>query len=62
MPTAQAGSYRVSQVSARNRSGQLAQDVVGWLRSTSPMMPDHKLTLDETDALAAFIMSLRTRK
>jgi cytochrome c len=45
-----------------NRPGQSADDVVRWLRSAPPMMPDHKLTQNETDALAAFIMSLRRRR
>ena len=45
-----------------NRPRQSFQDVVRWLSSVPPMMPDHKLTNSEIDALAAFIMSLRKRK
>lgn len=33
--------------------------IVAWLRSKPSMMPDHKVTWDEADALAAFILSLR---
>ena len=44
-----------------NRPTQTFQDVVRWLSSVPPMMPDHKLTISEIDALAAFIMSLRKR-
>ena len=43
-----------------NRPGQTEQDVVRWLRSTPPMMPNHHLTQDEMYALATFIMTLRT--
>ncbi|MFY0610821.1 MAG: c-type cytochrome [Hyphomicrobiaceae bacterium] len=42
-----------------NRPGQSFQDVVEWLKSVPPMMPDHKLATNEIDTLAAFIMSLR---
>lgn len=42
-----------------NRPHQQIGDVVTWLRSVPPMMPDHHLTQDEIGALAAFIMSLR---
>lgn len=35
--------------------------IVEWLRSKPPMMPDHKVTWDEADALAAFILSLRRK-
>ena len=45
-----------------NRPRQSFQDVVRWLSSVPPMMPNHKLTTNEIDALAAFIMSLRKRK
>jgi mono/diheme cytochrome c family protein len=45
-----------------NRPNQSFEDVVRWLRSVPPMMPDHKLTTEEMDVLAAFIMSLRLRK
>ena len=44
-----------------NRPTQTFEDVVRWLSSVPPMMPDHKLTISEIDALAAFIMSLRNR-
>ena len=33
--------------------------IVRWLKAVPPMMPDHHLTQDEMDELAAFIMSLR---
>jgi len=42
-----------------NRPLQTIEGVVGWLRSVPPMMPNHRLTQDEIDALAAYIMSLR---
>jgi len=42
-----------------NRPLQTAEGVVDWLRSVPPMMPNHRLTQDEIDALAVFIMSLR---
>ncbi|HWK38420.1 MAG TPA: cytochrome c [Hyphomicrobium sp.] len=42
-----------------NRPLQTVEGVVGWLRSVPPMMPNHRLTQDEIDALAAYIMSLR---
>ncbi|MFT5508228.1 MAG: mono/diheme cytochrome c family protein [Hyphomicrobiaceae bacterium] len=45
-----------------NRRSQSFQGVVRWLSSVPPMMPNHKLTNREIDALAAFIMSLRLRK
>lgn len=45
-----------------NRPHQKVEDVVVWLRSVPPMMPDHHLTQDEAVALAAFIMSLREQK
>lgn len=42
-----------------NRQQQTHEDVVKWLRSVPPMMPDHHLTQDEAYDLAEFIMSLR---
>jgi len=42
-----------------NRPGQTFGGIVRWLKAVPPMMPDHHLTLDEIDELAAFIMSLR---
>lgn len=42
-----------------NRPGQTEADVVNWLKSVPPMMPNHHLTQDEMYALAAFIMTLR---
>ena len=45
-----------------NRSGQSHESIVRWLRSRPQQMPDHRLTWDEADALAAFIMSLRKAK
>lgn len=42
-----------------NRPLQTPEGIVVWLRSLPPMMPNHHLTQDEIDALAAYIMSLR---
>ena len=42
-----------------NRRAQDHARIVDWLRSRPAMMPDHKVTWDEADALAAFILSLR---
>ena len=42
-----------------NRQGQTHEAIVQWLRSAPAMMPDHKLTWDEADALADFIVSLK---
>ena len=42
-----------------NRPDQTFGGIVRWLKAVPPMMPDHHLTLDEIDHLAAFIMSLR---
>lgn len=44
------------------RPGQTHESIVKWLRTRPPMMPDHHLTWDEADALAAFIMSLAKTK
>jgi mono/diheme cytochrome c family protein len=41
------------------RPGQTEDGIVAWLRSVPPMMPNHHLTFDEADKLAAFILSLR---
>lgn len=43
-----------------NRPRQTEQMVVRWLQSVPPMMPNHHLTQDEMQALAAYIMTLRT--
>ncbi|MFZ1989741.1 MAG: cytochrome c, partial [Alphaproteobacteria bacterium] len=42
-----------------NRRAQTFQGIVAWLKSVPPMMPNHHLTQDEMNALAAYIMSLR---
>ena len=42
-----------------NRPAQTFDDILAWLKSVPPMMPNHHLTRDEMYALAAFIMSLR---
>ncbi|MEZ5843504.1 MAG: c-type cytochrome [Hyphomicrobiaceae bacterium] len=42
-----------------NRPHQTHEAIVGWLRSNPSRMPEHRLTWDEVDALAAFIMTLR---
>jgi mono/diheme cytochrome c family protein len=49
-------------VAVANRPGQTYGGIVRWLKAVPPMMPDHHLTLDEIDALAAFIMSLRAER
>ncbi len=46
-------------VAVANRPDQTIGGIVRWLKAVPPMMPDHHLTLDEIDKLAAFIMSLR---
>ncbi len=46
-------------VAVANRPDQTFGGIVRWLKAVPPMMPDHHLTLDEIDDLAAFIMSLR---
>ena len=48
-------------VAVANRPDQTLGGIVRWLKAVPPMMPDHHLTLDEIDDLAAFIMSLRTQ-
>lgn len=42
-----------------NRAGQTFDGIVGWLRSVPPMMPNHRLSGSEMDALASYILSLR---
>jgi mono/diheme cytochrome c family protein len=42
-----------------NRQDQTIEHIVAWLQSAPPMMPNHHLSQDEIEALAAFIMSLR---
>lgn len=42
-----------------NRRAQDHARIVEWLRSRPAVMPDHNVTWDEADALAAFILSLR---
>ena len=49
-------------VAVANRPDQTFGGIVRWLKAVPPMMPDHHLTLDEIDQLAAFIMSLRSEK
>jgi mono/diheme cytochrome c family protein len=44
-----------------NRPDQTFGGIVRWLEAVPPMMPNHHLTLDEIDQLAAFIMSLREK-
>ncbi|MGI9476563.1 MAG: c-type cytochrome [Hyphomicrobiaceae bacterium] len=45
-----------------DRRAQNHARIVKWLRSGPVVMPDHKLTWDEVDALAAFILSLRKNR
>jgi mono/diheme cytochrome c family protein len=47
-------------VAVANRPDQTFGGIVRWLKAVPPMMPDHKLTQDEIEAIAAFVMSLRT--
>ena len=57
------GSMGIPSFSAvANRPGQTEQDVVLWLKSIPPMMPNHHLSQDEMYALAAFILTLRTKQ
>jgi len=46
-------------VAVANRPKQTFGGIVRWLKAVPPMMPNHHLTLNEIDQLAAFIMSLR---
>lgn len=46
-------------VAIAQRPGQTVDGVVAWLASVPPMMPNHHLTRDERDKLAAYILSLR---
>ncbi len=46
---------------AKRRSEDHAR-IVDWLRSRPAVMPDHNVTWDEADSLAAFILSLRDDK
>jgi hypothetical protein len=41
------------------RPNQRAEDIISWLESVPPMMPNHHLSRDEMVALSQFIMSLR---
>ena len=49
-------------IAVANRPEQTFGGIVRWLKAVPPMMPDHHLTLDEIDQLAAFIMSLRNER
>lgn len=46
------------QAIANRRSEDHAR-IVEWLRSRPEVMPDHNVTWEEADSLAAFILSLR---
>lgn len=48
-------------VAVARRPAQTREGIVAWLRGVPPMMPDHKLSEDEREALAAYIMSLAER-
>ncbi len=55
------GPHGVPAFSAiADRPQQTLHGVIKWLESRPVMMPDHRLTRDETYLLAQFIMSLRT--
>jgi mono/diheme cytochrome c family protein len=41
------------------RPGQTRERIVAWLAGVPPMMPNHRLTRDEMESLAAFIETLR---
>lgn len=41
------------------RPGQTHANIVEWLLSVPPMMPNHRLTQDEAASLAAYILTLR---
>ena len=43
-----------------DRPTQTHEAIVRWLRSAPKIMPNHRLTWDESDSLAEFIMSLRS--
>ncbi len=47
------GFYAVAR-----RPGQSIEGIMSWLRSVPPMMPNHKLSQDEMEVLAQFILSL----
>ena len=49
-------------IAVANRPDQTFGGIVRWLKAVPPMMPDHNLTHDEIDRLAAFIMSLRNER
>lgn len=40
------------------RPDQTVEGIMNWLRSVPPMMPNHRLTQDEMDVIAQFILSL----
>lgn len=42
------------------RPDQSIAGIMEWLRSVPPMMPDHRLTQDEMEAIAQFILTLDT--
>ena len=56
------GPHGVPAFSAiANRPQQSMHGVVRWLESRPVMMPEHRLTRDETYLLAQYIMSLRSK-
>lgn len=40
------------------RPDQTIDGIMAWLRSVPPMMPDHRLSQDEMEAIAQFILTL----
>ena len=48
-------------VAVSKRPNQSRHEIVTWLRSIPPMMPNHRLTQDEMYAVAAYIMTLGAR-
>jgi hypothetical protein len=44
-----------------NRPDASQDSIVAWLKSLPEAMPNHRLTQDEMDSLAIFILSLRGR-
>lgn len=47
-------------VAIAKRPSMTVEGIVAWLKSAPPMMPNHHLTTDEAEALAAFIASLKS--
>ena len=46
-------------VAIAKRPSMTIEGIVAWLKSAPPMMPNHHLTTEESESLAAFIASLK---